>query len=123
MPRRCANCRAYLALVGVEILKRVKGPIETKKLPEAKEPEIQMKDQQTTEPKPESKPIELKPKVERKKPRHIRTLELESEPQKPQKLAVKAETFECGNCLARITKDMKQCPQCGVELNWSEIYE
>ncbi len=40
LPRKCANCRAYLAVVGCEILSESRGKVEPKKLKEAKELEI-----------------------------------------------------------------------------------
>lgn len=119
MPRRCANCRAYLAIVGVEILGKVRGKIEPKQIPEAKEPKLEVKE---SIPEPESKKpvIESKPKIEKKKPRQVAEFKLENQ---PSKLEVKAESFDCGKCGAKIIKGMKECPGCGVELNWDEIYD
>ena len=40
LPRRCANCKAYLAVVGCEILSRSSGKVAVKKLDGAKTAEI-----------------------------------------------------------------------------------
>ncbi len=122
MPRRCANCRAYLAVVGCEILSRTTGKAVPKKLPEAKEPKIEPE-----APESEPKPAKVAPPVPKTPtptpPRTPKTLELE--PSKPlsRPSSAKIEDYNCGNCNAKITKDMEKCPECGVELNWGDIHE
>lgn len=126
LPRRCANCRAYLAVVGCEILSRTTGKAAPKKLPEAKEPKI---GPETAEPEPKPEVAHVQPPIKQpskpKTPAPIpKTLELDT-PKPPLKARARApeETYDCGNCGAKITKGMEKCPECGVELNWEDISE
>lgn len=134
LPRRCANCKAYLAVVGCEILSRSRGKVAPKKLAEAKEPKMGPKEEPKaitddedsslagveSEPKPAPKPAP-KPKPPAQTPKKF---ELEpSNKAQIREIREKKETYDCGKCGAKITKDMKKCAGCGVELNWDDIYE
>ncbi|NVM22867.1 MAG: hypothetical protein HWN68_13930 [Desulfobacterales bacterium] len=122
LPRRCANCRAYLAVVGCEILSRTTGKAAPKQLKEAKEPKI--------EPEVEEKPVkpEVKPETKPNLPKTPTPTPKTFELNAPTKATLtemrrKVEDYNCGNCNAKITKGMEKCPECGVELNWGDIHE
>lgn len=120
MPRRCANCRAYLAVVGCEILSRTTGKAVPKQLEEAKEPKIGPEP-----PEPEPKPAKVAPPVPKTPaptpPKAPKTLELDTPIKPPARSREKEKTYDCGNCGAKITEGMEKCPECGVELNWDDI--
>lgn len=120
LPRRCANCRAYLAVVGCEILSRSRGKVEPKKLKEAKEPQIgPEKEEKPTITEPKS---EIKPNLPKTPAQTPKKFELEpSNKAVLKEIRDKQETYDCGNCGAKVTKDMKNCPGCGVEFNWEDI--